>query len=123
MEIGNTQARNDINALLAQMRGMRLQAQRELNSATPAADVASPNGVAKLDKSSEFGELLKSAIDSVNTLQKTASQGRKDFVTGKETDLVKVMVDGQKASVGFQAMVQVRNRMVSAYQDIMKMPI
>ncbi len=59
----------------------------------------------------------------MNSLQKNSSAITNDFINGKETNLVKVMVESQKASVGFQAMVQVRNRMVTAYQDIMNMPI
>ncbi|MGA0326587.1 MAG: flagellar hook-basal body complex protein FliE, partial [Limisphaerales bacterium] len=47
-----------------------------------------------------FGDLLKQAVDSVNDMQKTASQGVNDFVEGRETNLVKVMVESQKASVG-----------------------
>ncbi|NOX52671.1 MAG: flagellar hook-basal body complex protein FliE [Gammaproteobacteria bacterium] len=116
----------DINAVLAQMRALRTQASagvpmNQLN----AIDAPDGMGISSLSvaKGGSFGDALKGAINAVNSLQKTASHGANDFVSGKSSDLVKVMVDSQKASVGFQAMVQVRNRMVRAYQDIMKMPI
>ncbi len=127
MEI-NPASSSDINAVLAQMRQIRAQAQAGIGSAQGGEDVADVRGFDSVRESqgaqqSNFGGMLKSAIDSVNELQRTSSQTSTDFIEGRENNLVKVMLDSQKASVGFQAMVQVRNRMVSAYQDIMKMPI
>ena len=127
MEI-NPASSSDINAVLAQMRQIRAQAQGGVGPAQAGTDVAGVRGFdavreAQHVEQSNFGGMLKSAIDSVNELQKTSSQTSTDFIEGRENNLVKVMLDSQKASVGFQAMVQVRNRMVSAYQDIMKMPI
>lgn len=116
----------DINAVLAQMRMLREQA--KLGS----PDVSGVDTAARADRSSlerlpadgvDFGATLKSALQSVNALQKTSSATANGFIEGSHDDLVKVMVDGQKANLGFQAMVQVRNRMISAYQDIMNMPI
>ncbi|NKB98032.1 MAG: flagellar hook-basal body complex protein FliE [Pseudomonadales bacterium] len=114
----------DIQMVLAQMRALRTQAQAGAVQTQPSQDVASTQvigspGATKVD----FGETLKGAIDNVNSMQQTASSSANDFIAGRRSDLVNVMVDGQKASLGFQAMVQVRNRMVSAYQDIMNMPI
>ncbi len=114
-------SQSDINAVLAQMRQVRAQAQLGLQApAKSELDAAS-----KVEHSgrADFGNMVKSAIDQVNQLQSASSQTANDFLTGKNDDLVKVMVDSQKAGLGFQAVVQVRNRMVSAYQDIMKMPI
>ncbi len=112
----------DINAVLAQMRQIRAQAQESVGPARNVADVAAPTETREPSRA-DFGGMLKSAIDSVNQLQKTSSASSEAFVRGEETNLVKVMVNSQKASVGFQAVVQVRNRMVTAYQDIMNMPI
>lgn len=127
MEI-NAASSSDINAVLAQMRQIRAQAQAGIGPVQGGADVAGVRGFGDVSapqgtEQSNFGGMLKSAIDSVNELQRTSSQTSTDFIEGRENNLVKVMLDSQKASVGFQAMVQVRNRMVSAYQDIMKMPI
>ena len=119
MEI-NASGRSDISAVLAQMRAMRAEAVQDLNRSMSTPDIA---GAPASPQQTSFGELLRSAVGSVNELQQTSSQTTNNFVTGKENDLVKVMVDSQKANLGFQALVQVRNRMVSAYQDIMNMPI
>lgn len=112
-----------INAVLEKMRTLRAQAQ---TSMPPMGGVdAAQTGVNRLDQANqtEFGATLKNAIDSVNKLQKTSSATANDFLTGRSDDLVKVMVDSQKSKLGFQALLQARNRVVSAYQDIMNMPI
>ena len=119
MQINQTQT--DINALLQQMRALRDQTSevRQLPQIDAPANPASVRSTSP----NEFGHMLESAIQSVNQLQKTAGKSANDFVSGRENDLVKVMIDSQKSSLGFQAMVQVRNRFVTAYQDIMNMPI
>lgn len=118
----NQATQTDINAVLAQMRALRAEAQagvKENLAVGPQQDVANPAAT----RQANFGAMFKGALDHVNTLQKTSSASANDFLSGKSDDLVKVMVDSQKSSLGFQAAVQVRNRVVSAYQDIMNMPI
>ena len=74
--------------------------------------------------SSEFGGVLSKAIDTVNTAQQeSASLARQVEAGDGGVSLVKAMIASQKASVAFQATLQVRNKVVSAYQDIMNMPI
>ena len=71
-----------------------------------------------------FGDLLKSAIDGVNETQQSATELKRNFdaeVPG--TDLTDVMIAAQKASLSFRAMTEVRNKLVTAYQDIMNMPV
>ena len=119
MEIRGAANSADIQSVLAQMRQLRAQASAGAMPLQPAREVDG----AKESSGVNFGATLKSAIDSVNGLQQTSSAAANDFITGKRTDLVNVMIDGQKANLGFEAMVQVRNRMISAYQDIMNMPI
>ena len=121
---GVTASQADINAVLDKMRMLRSQAQVGAAPLSGAdADVANSVSRTNEPRQADFGAALKGAIDSVNHLQQTSSATANDFLTGKSNDLVKVMVDSQKASLGFQAMVQTRNRVISAYQDIMKMPI
>ena len=68
--------------------------------------------------------MLKQAVDRVNELQKTTSNLQTGYERGDQgIDLTEVMIASQKSSVAFQAITQVRNKMVSAYEDIMKMPI
>jgi len=122
MDIKAAVSQTDINSVLQQMRQIRDQASAGISSRPNILD--GPSAGNKLESSrSGFGNALKLAINTVNELQQTAATSTNDFVTGKDTNLVKAMVDGQKASIGFQATVQIRNRMITAYQDIMKMPI
>lgn len=72
----------------------------------------------------DFSQALKVAIDQVSQAQQQAQQMAEDFTTGKNNvDLQDVMVNLQKANLSFQQMVQVRNKLVSAYNDIMTMQI
>lgn len=83
------------------------------------------NGAGAVSNSgAEFGKLLGNAIDSVNSQQMEAGKLSNQIEMGDGgVSLVKAMIASQKANVAFQATLQVRNRVVSAYQDIMNMPI
>ena len=71
-----------------------------------------------------FGELLKASMDAVNDAQTKASDMAAALERGdKNVQLPEVMIALQKASLSFQAMTEVRNRLVSAYQEVMNMPI
>ena len=99
----------DINQVLAQMRIMGDQARStHIQTESPA----------------DFSALLKDSIEKVNDTQQQANKLAEAFETG-ETDasLAEVMISLQKASVSFQAMVQVRNKLVEAYKDVMNMPM
>lgn len=102
----------DISQVLTQMRVMAAKAQ----GVTPAA----PETTGNVD----FSNLLKQSIDAVNQNQKTASEMTEKFQAGDPgTDLAQVMVSLQKASVSFEAMKQVRNKLMDAYQEIMRMQV
>ena len=66
-----------------------------------------------------FGNLLKDAIQQVNDVDKS-SQGELQKFLSNETDLHSVMISLEKADLSFQMMMQVRNKIVQAYQEIMK---
>jgi flagellar hook-basal body complex protein FliE len=66
-----------------------------------------------------FGNFLKEAIDQVNGVEK-ASHGELDKFLNEDTDLHSVMISLEKADLSFQVMMQVRNKIVQAYQEIMK---
>lgn len=75
-------------------------------------------------KQEGFADIFKKAVDKVNDLQSTAGDLQKSYELGDEdVDLAQVMIASQKASLSFQAMVEVRNRLVSAYQEVMRMQI
>jgi flagellar hook-basal body complex protein FliE len=68
-----------------------------------------------------FGSVLSSALQQVNQLSGGAEQQIGSLLTGGNTDMSKVMIAVEKADVAFQLMMQVRNKIVGAYQDIEKM--
>ncbi len=110
---------NNMNELLVKMRAMALEAQSGTNAVSGAA-AGAPTEAGQPD----FAALLKQSIDSVNATQQHAAALSKAFEQGDPgVQLAEVMVAMQKASVSFQAMTQVRNKLVDAYKDIMNMPI
>ncbi len=72
----------------------------------------------------DFGQVLKSTLAQVNQAQIDAQKLAQDFSAGTgNASLQDVMMSLQKANLSFQQMVQVRNKLVSAYHDIMNMPV
>jgi flagellar hook-basal body complex protein FliE len=67
-----------------------------------------------------FGSMLSDAIDETDQLRKAADNAIVNFASGKDTDIHKTMIAMEKASISFKLMMQVRNRVVSAYQEIMR---
>ncbi len=102
-----------INQILTQMRAMAAVADGGI------APMAAEN-VTKPD----FGKLLAESINNVSTTQQQVNGLEKSFLAGSpNVDLSQVMVELQKASLSFEAMTQVRNKLVSAYQEIMNMQV
>ncbi|GAA6168590.1 flagellar hook-basal body complex protein FliE [Sessilibacter corallicola] len=120
----NVTNRPDINALLMNMRDIRSEMHNQgINHI--ALDVKDTNVVNNVDKTTPaFSEMLTNAIDSVNNLQQESGNLSKAYAMGDESvKIEEVMIAGEKARVGFQATLQVRNKLIEAYQDIMNMPI
>ncbi|HVP35031.1 MAG TPA: flagellar hook-basal body complex protein FliE [Steroidobacteraceae bacterium] len=104
----------EIDRVLAQIRALSTQVRP---SATPASQPKAA-GV------SEFASLLKSGIEQVNQQQQRAGQLADSFERGTPgVELPQVMLEMQKASVSFRALNEVRNRLISAYQEIMNMSL
>jgi flagellar hook-basal body complex protein FliE len=71
-----------------------------------------------------FGALLKQSLDAVNETQQTASAMKTGFENGTSSaSLAHVMIASQKADLSFRAITEVRNKLVTAYQEIMNMPV
>jgi flagellar hook-basal body complex protein FliE len=105
----------DVSSLLAEMRSLAAQAQ-SLDAAAGPADDAAPR--------TSFADLLGGSVDAVNEAQSRATALASAFEAGdKNVDLAQVMISLQKADLSFKAMTEVRNKLVSAYQDIMNMPV
>ena len=99
LEAGSSKGIGDIGSLMPY----------EKNSSTPKAD---------------FSAALKASLDQVNQSQSRAETVGKNFALGDDSvSLSDVMIAGQKANISFQATIQVRNKLVSAYQDIMNMQV
>lgn len=114
--------RADINSVLMQMRTIKSQVQNASTEMMPVAPAEVGN--VKASDRTGFGEILKNAVDSVNETQMEAKKLAVAYEKGDPTvDLPQVMIAAEKSSVSFQAMTQVRNRLVTAYEDVMKMPI
>jgi len=82
---------------------------------TPALDTGSDSGGVN------FGDMLKSAVHSVNQVNDDAASQVSNLLQGGSSDMNSVMIAVEKADVSFQLMMEVRNKIVSAYQDIEKM--
>jgi flagellar hook-basal body complex protein FliE len=103
------------NDLYSEMQAMMRQAQ--------GAEMR-PEGIAVNSAGDKFGGLLKNAVDGVNDLQAHSKQLATAFEMGdRSVSLGDVMIAAQKSSVAFQATVQVRNKVVEAYKEIMNMPV
>ena len=70
-----------------------------------------------------FGARMEKALDSVADAQKLAADTTRNFELGIENDLTKVMINQQISSLGFQLTLNTRNKVLSAYKDIMSMPV
>lgn len=104
----------DINQVLAQMRAISASAGINAGTAASETEAAGP----------QFGELLQDSINKVNDTQQHAKELSKAFQAGSDNvELPEVMIALQKASISFEAMTQVRNKLLSAYQEIMNMQV
>lgn len=110
----------EIDRVLSQIRSIRAQTTGGLGGIERPTAPAAAGAVPQVS----FASVLKNGIDSVNQLQTKASTTAVQFQRGVPgVDLPQVMLDMQKSSVAFRGAVEVRNRMISAYQDIMNMPV
>ncbi|MCB1693094.1 MAG: flagellar hook-basal body complex protein FliE [Pseudomonadales bacterium] len=103
----------DVSQVLARMRA--------IDVGQPASKVSEAESGTS---GASFQKLLTESIDMVNDAQTNARDLKTAFQTGDKTvELPEVMIAVQKASISFEAMNQVRNKLLSAYQEIMNMPV
>ncbi len=104
-------AREDITRMIDKMRELSGQAQ----------------GSSKVNEGGDFSVLMnqaKSSMDKVNDLQKSSSGLQEAYASGdKSVNLSQVVLASQKSSLAFQALLNVRNKMIEAYKDVMSMPV
>lgn len=105
------------NAILQKNAALRDIAQ------TGATGTTGATGATTDAKPGAFTDALNSALQQVNGLQNQAGEAAAAFERGETTDIAAVMLAKQQASVSFEATLQVRNKLLSAYKDIMSMPV
>ncbi len=115
--IGGAAGVRDIIALRQQIidRSQLLQQLHAPQPATPGAEAPDPTG--------GFAGALKTALDGVQERQAKSEAIGAAYQRGEVTDVAKVMLARQEAGVAFEATLQVRNKLLSAYQDIMRMGV
>jgi flagellar hook-basal body complex protein FliE len=99
------------DSMMGQLRDMKNSAKMELPSA------------GQNEGKSSFMDHLKKAIEEVNTDQVTADKKATDLANGKDTNIHETMLASSEAELSFNMMVQVRNKALQAYQEIMRMPV
>ena len=107
----------NVNSVLNQIRTLRAQTE-----ALRAPEVQPQTN--KVNPVTDFGSMLSDSLQSVNQLQKQSGALQTAFEKGEPgVSLPEVMIASQKSSVAFQATVEIRNKMVDAYQEVMRMSI
>jgi len=100
-----------------------------MNDITIQNNILSPQGASATAKptpqstSVSFDQMLTGSLDRVNQLQKEADANVNNLATGKHTDIHQTMIAVEKASVSFELLMQIRNKLIAAYDKIMRMPI
>lgn len=101
-----------MQGMIEQMRALAVQAG------------GTPDTTSRVAGTDTFGQALKSSLDRVSDLQHTAGQAAHAFQVGKPgVALYEVMIDQQEAGLAFQMSVQVRNKLVGAYKQVMNMQV
>ncbi len=95
----------------------------QLPSLQPLGEAGKPAGKGPelTAEGANFGDLLKQAMQEVNTAQHTAEQEARNLMTGEATDMHSAILAVQKADVSFQMMMAVRSKLIDAYREVMRM--
>ena len=105
-------------------RVMQLRAQiLERNQALSRANASAGAPPATATQPTSFATTMEEALKGVNQSQNEAGKLSEAYERGENIDIAKVMLARQQASVGFEATLQVRNKILSAYKDIMSIPV
>ena len=80
-------------------------------------------GISNEQQQSRFASDLLAAIRSVNATQMRSAETKTSFEATEDVSVTDVLIDSQRASVAFEATLQVRNKVLKAYQDVMSMPV
>jgi flagellar hook-basal body complex protein FliE len=92
-------------------------------------NVLSPSGTSPTSKqttqpgTASFGQMLKGSLDKVNQLQNEADSSIDNLANGTQTDIHQTMIAVEKADVSFELLMQIRNKLIAAYDKVMRMPV
>ena len=117
MEKINSQA--NIQSMLQTLRAYQAQASQGLSDAG-ASETAQATGAAR---GPSFTEAVRSTLQSVNDMQMKSTQITDAYERGESVPLTDVVLSMQKSSMAFEATLQVRNKVLKAYEDILNMPV
>jgi flagellar hook-basal body complex protein FliE len=92
-----------------------------IGSGSPGEMLPLPSSLTDRTKEGKsFGETLKESIREVNQLQQSAEEEARALAMGKTKDVAETLIAIEKANISFQLMMQVRNKLVEAYQEVMR---
>ena len=97
-----------------------------ISNITPVAPIGANDPLSSIGeraKPGEFQKVLEGAINGVESLNSDASDSVQKFLTGETEELHSVALAAERAEVAFQLGLQVRNKVISAYQEIMRMQL
>lgn len=101
---------------------MAIQGISSINGVLTATPVKSASAAGTAE-AVNFKDLLMDALQNVSTLEKESDQMTEDFIAGRTDNIHSVMIAGEKASVALDFVMEVRNKVLEAYQEIMRMQI
>ena|ERR1700677_4604012 len=96
------------------------QTTKEINTISPDGGAI---GISSGGTEKSFAASLKDAVNSVNTAQKESDFKMQELATGKSQNIHETMIAAEKADIALRLMVQVRNKMIEAYQEMMRMQV
>ncbi|MBP2650207.1 MAG: Flagellar hook-basal body complex protein fliE [Firmicutes bacterium] len=89
----------------------------------PLKTASENEAVPRVGGGNDFGKILADALNDVNKVQQEAKQATNNLATGKIQDISEVVIASEKATIALQLTMQVRNKVVDAYQEIMRMQV
>ena len=93
--------------------------QKGLESLTNTVSTASPK---QIQSPESFGKMLARSLNEVNQLKLNADEAINDLAAGEKRDIHQTMIAMEKADVAFQLLMQIRNKIITAYETVMRMP-
>ena len=89
----------------------------------PGGKVSLPPSEVNPIKDAKFTDMLGELLDSVNQLSNEAGSLQKSFISGEPVELHEVMIKAEEAGIGLDLVLEIRNKLVDAYNSLMRMPL